>query len=406
MQLERLSFESKEAQITMDGLKEANTELTTELDEVKQQLLDVKMSAKETSAVLDEKEKKKAEKMAKMMASFDLGGEVFSDNERSIKKIIEQVDALHEQSAAGEAIAPDELVEIKAALVETQGIVRQAELSLYGNSASDTNARRKEELEERLESLEREYEDLLERNLSEADVEEVKLRLAHAYSNKQDVQVSLVEDLKADLAQKSAEIQKFKAVNEDLQRKVKAGGVPNGGAMANGKTIQQQIAEFDVMKKSLMRDLQNRCERVVELEISLDETREQYNNVLRSSNNRAQQKKMAFLERNLEQLTHVQRQLVEQNGSLKKEVAIAERKLIARNERIQSLESLLQDSQEKLTAANHRYVLCPQVQINANKLQIRSSIDRCQGTPRSGQGWLNSRPWFTTRWFLIRWGWI
>ena len=65
---------------------------------------------------------------------------------------------------------------------------------------------------------------------------------------------------------------------------------------------------------------------------------------------------MAFLERNLEQLTHVQRQLVEQNSGLKKEVAIAERKLIARNERIQSLESLLQDSQEKLTAANHRYL--------------------------------------------------
>ena len=110
------------------------------------------------------------------------------------------------------------------------------------------------------------------------------------------------------------------------------------------------------MKKSLMRDLQNRCERVVELEISLDETREQYNNVLRSSNNRQQQKKMAFLERNLEQLTVVQRQLVEQNTSLKKEVAIAERKLIARNERIVSLENLLSDSQEKLTAANHRYV--------------------------------------------------
>src|SRR3954467_12050048 len=122
------------------------------------------------------------------------------------------------------------------------------------------------------------------------------------------------------------------------------------------KTMAQQLADFDVMKKALMRDLQNRCERVVELEISLDETREQYNNVLRTSNNRAQQKKMAFLERNLEQLTMVQRQLVEQNTSLKKEVAIAERKLIARNERIASLENLLGDSQEKLTAANHRYV--------------------------------------------------
>jgi kinesin family protein 5 len=43
------------------------------------------------------------------------------------------------------------------------------------------------------------------------------------------------------------------------------------------------------------------------LEISLDDTREQYNNVLKANNNRTQQKKMAFLERNLEQLTNVQR---------------------------------------------------------------------------------------------------
>ena len=35
LQLEKVSFESKEAQITMDGLKEANSELTSELDEVK-----------------------------------------------------------------------------------------------------------------------------------------------------------------------------------------------------------------------------------------------------------------------------------------------------------------------------------------------------------------------------------
>lgn len=88
--------------------------------------------------------------------------------------------------------------------------------------------------------------------------------------------------------------------------------------------------------------------------MTLDETREQYNNVLRNSNNKAQQKKMAFLERNLEQLTMVQRQLVEQNSALKKEVNINERKLVARNERIQSLESLLQDAQEKLTTQNHK----------------------------------------------------
>jgi hypothetical protein len=107
---------------------------------------------------------------------------------------------------------------------------------------------------------------------------------------------------------------------------------------------------------------------------------------------------MMFLERNLEQLTVVQRQLVEQNSSLKKEVAIAERKLIARNERIQSLESLLQDSQEKLTAANHRYVFwvwrCMWVNeaTRANVKQLRIPAHSRQGAPRGGQGRIDTRP--------------
>lgn len=363
MQLERLTFESKEAQITMDALKEANSELTTELDDVKQQLLDVKMSAKENGAALDEKEKKKAEKMAKMMAGFDLGGDVFSENERYIAEAIEKVDTLHDMSAVGDNIAPDEFKALRARLVETQGIVRQAELSMYGTSSNDLDSRRRQELETRLEAVQQEYEEVLARNLGPSDIEEVKARLENAYSNRESAQIQLVEELKEDAAQKAAENSRMKTLIDDLQQRVKAGAT---APMANGKTIQQQIAEFDVMKKSLMRDLQNRCERVVELEISLDETREQYNNVLRSSNNRAQQKKMAFLERNLEQLTQVQRQLVEQNSALKKEVAIAERKLIARNERIQSLESLLQDSQEKMAAANHKF----EVQLAAVKERL------------------------------------
>ncbi|VDB94011.1 Bgt-1157 [Blumeria graminis f. sp. tritici] len=352
MQAERLSFESKEAQITMDSLKEANAELTAELDDVKQQILDARVSNKETTAFLDEKEKKKAEKMATMMASFDLGGEAFGDNERSLQRVIEKAEDLRQQSSIGKVIAVEDFSEFCTALVETQDIIRQAELSLYGNANTETTSKVVKELQTRIVQLEREREELLEKNLSELEVNEIKERLAEAYASRHDIQSSLVSELRAEITQKTMELQSFKAINEDLQIKAKTdGSIPT----ANGKTVQQQIAEFDSMKKSLMRDLQNRCERVVELEISLDETREQYNNVLRSSNSRAQQKKMAFLERNLEQLTHVQRQLVEQNSGLKKEVAIAERKLIARNDRIQSLENLLQDSQEKLSAANHRF---------------------------------------------------
>lgn len=385
MQVEKIQFESKEAQITMDGLKEANSELTTELDEVKQQLLDAKMNAKETSAAMDEKKRKKAEAMAQMMAGFDLGGEVFSDNERTIRKLIEQLDQLHEMSSSGEAIAPDAIQELREKLVETQGIVRQAELSLTARGEEDSvHNKRREALEARCSSLQTQYEELLERNLSEADKEEIQKRLADAYSARQEGNLELVEGLKQDLARRAEENQKFKVEVESLQQRIKSGAIANGVANGiNGKTVQQQIAEFDNMKKSLMRDLQNRCERVVELEISLDETREQYNNVLRTSNNRAQQKKMMFLERNLEQLTVVQRQLVEQNSSLKKEVAIAERKLIARNERIQSLESLLQDSQEKLTAANHRF----EAQLTAVKERLeaaKAGSTRGLGSPTAG----------------------
>lgn len=376
MQLERLTFESKEAQITMDALKEANSELTVELDDIKQQLLDAKMSAKETGAAFDEKEKRKAEKMAKMMAGFDLGGDVFSDNEKSIADTIVQVEALYEQSSTGNHIAPDELKALKAKLVETQGIVRQAELSMYSGSSNDMDSRRRQDLEERLENLQLEYEEVLTKNLGAEDAEEIKARLEKAHSNREATQVELVEGLKADISQKAAENTRMKTLIEELQQHAKSNGA---APMANGKTIQQQIAEFDVMKKSLMRDLQNRCERVVELEISLDETREQYNNVLRSSNNRAQQKKMAFLERNLEQLTQVQRQLVEQNSALKKEVAIAERKLIARNERIQSLESLLQDSQEKMAAANHKF-----------EVQLASVKDRLEAAKAGSTRGLNA----------------
>ncbi|TPR02618.1 Protein kinase domain family protein [Aspergillus niger] len=318
MQLEKVSYESKEAAITMDSLREANSELTTELDDVKQQLLD---------------------------------------------DLIQRVDSLHKVSEAGETIAPDDLMELRASLLETQGFIRQAELTM--NDRGDFNElqdSRRAEVEQKLANLERDYENLLERNLGEGDVEEIRERLEKVYVTRKEAEMQAVTDLRNEIARKDDELDKLRQSLADSQSRVSTNG-------AAGKNLQQQIADFDAMKKSLMRDLQNRCERVVELEISLDDAREQYNNVLRSSNNRAQQKKMAFLERNLEQLTHVQRQLVEQNSSLKKEVAIAERKLIARNERIASLESLLQESQEKLTQANHRF----EAQLTAVKERLEAA---------------------------------
>ena len=222
LRLERIMFENKEAQITIDGLKEANEELSLEAENVKAELMHVPTN--EPTSDLDQ---------TKIL----------------VKRIRE--------------------LESKTSPPDYQLVKRQ-----------------KEQAEVRLTELEVDY-----------------LSLLHATNS---------DDTK------------------------------------NASPALKQMADFDTVKRSLMRDLQNKCERVVELEIQLDESREQYNSVLRTNGNRSQQKKMAFLERNLEQLTSVQRHLVEQNSSLKKEVAIAERKLIARNERIEELEQQVHEATQNI----------------------------------------------------------
>ena len=342
MQFEKIEFETKEAAITMDSLKEANTELTAELDDVKHQLLDAKMSAKESSALLDEKERLKKERMAQMMAGFDLGDGMMSSNEMHVREMVQQVDNLLEIADHGDAIAPDELHALKERLMEMQGIVRQAELGTNGHADGARNAM----LEQKLAQVQQDYQEVLERNLSETDVEEVKRQLFDSLSAQHNG-ASESSELEDALSRQQEDNARLRTDLEAMRKQTLNG--------ANGATLNKQLADFDTIKKSLMRDLQNRCERVVELEISLDSTREQYNSILRSSNSKQQQKKLAFLERNLEQLTLVQRQLVEQNAQLKKEVAIAERKLVARGERIRGLEGLVAESQEKLMVANHKY---------------------------------------------------
>lgn len=389
MEVEKIQFETREAAITMESLKEANTELTSELDDVKHQLLDAKMSAKESSALLDEKERLKKERMAQMMASFDLGHGMMSHNEMQVRELVQQVGSLLEIAEKGEAVAPDELQYVREQLIEIQGVTRQAELDTTGH----TDGVRDVQLEQKLARVQHDYQQLLESNLSAEDVEDVKQQFHASLASRHHDRDNSANVDEA-LSRQQEENARLRSELEALRKQTTNG--------ANGTTISKQLADFDTIKKSLMRDLQNRCERVVELEISLDSTREQYNSVLRSSNSKQQQKKLAFLERNLEQLTLVQRQLVEQNAQLKKEVAIAERKLVARGERIRGLEGLVAESQEKLMVANHKYV--PSIEpssifyfhTNNSILQVRIPTPRRQRTPRSRQIGLDTRSRWAT----------
>lgn len=69
LQIERLDYDNKEGVITIDILKEQSQDAKSELEDLKRQILDLKNAQKDASA--EDKEKRKQEKMAMMMAKFD-----------------------------------------------------------------------------------------------------------------------------------------------------------------------------------------------------------------------------------------------------------------------------------------------------------------------------------------------
>ncbi|OSX65082.1 hypothetical protein POSPLADRAFT_1053867 [Postia placenta MAD-698-R-SB12] len=377
LQVERLDYDNKESVITIDILKEQNQDTKAELDELKKTISELKAAQKDASA--EDKEKRKQEKMALMMAKFDAG--TFSEKDEQLRQLLAKLDQI-DTDAAVSSLSHEDVVAVRRQLTDGQALIRETVDRLrQSQEENEMNSRRRDELEARISALEAEYEELLEKTIHDEEISnvdvaesmaELKNKLEAQYAAKRDAHLSEVQDLKQQLELRSSEIRtlnatidSLKSVNEELKRAfaVTSAGIEGGKNLAESaqdlertrKAISVQLAEFDGVKKSLMRDLQNRCEKVVELEIQLDEIKEQYNNVIRNSNSKAQQKKMAFLERNLEQLTVVQKQLVDQNSALKKEAGIAERKLLARNERIQNLEALLQDADRRLAAQNQKF---------------------------------------------------
>ncbi|KAF8628371.1 hypothetical protein AX15_003901 [Amanita polypyramis BW_CC] len=386
LQVERLTYDSKEGLISIDILKEQNHDLKDELEKLKTALADTEAAKPDASQ--EDKEKRKQEKMALMMAEFDAVCCVwskrrlsvdcfflkpqqgaFSEKDEQLRQLVLKLDNME----TPEILTGEDLTTIRRQLVDGQHILKETTDKLRQfQKDHEAVSRKKDEIEARYATLEVEYEELLEKGDRAEAVADLKDKLEAQYAARRDAQWSEITDLRQQLEVKATEarnlnaaIESLKSVNEELKRAfaVTSAGIEGGKNLAESaqdlerarKAISVQLAEFDGVKKSLMRDLQNRCEKVVELEIQLDEIKEQYNNVIRNSNSKAQQKKMAFLERNLEQLTLVQKQLVDQNTALKKEAGIAERKLLARNERIQNLEALLQDADRRLSLQNQKF---------------------------------------------------
>lgn len=109
-------------------------------------------------------------------------------------------------------------------------------------------------------------------------------------------------------------------------------------------------------KKVIARDLQNRIDKVVRLEIELDESRERYKNLegTMTQGQSALMKKSDILEKNLEQLTVMYHQLVSQKSILQIEKKVAERKTSRLNDKVQTFELQLKQMKEDIQRSNER----------------------------------------------------
>lgn len=114
--------------------------------------------------------------------------------------------------------------------------------------------------------------------------------------------------------------------------------------------LKEQLAkqghEYEELKVSLMKDLQNRCEKVVELQINLDEARENYHRLLQNSNHRVLSRKVLYLERSLETLKAAYQESVSQKSTLRIDKQVAEKKCEQKEREIKSLELTIKELKE------------------------------------------------------------
>ncbi|KAJ3007907.1 hypothetical protein HKX48_008876 [Thoreauomyces humboldtii] len=420
-QVEKLAFENKDAAINLDSLKDERGEMGRVVDDLKRKIIDLQSSQPVIAVTPEEKEKRKREKMAQMMIDFDPSASL-TEKEKSMRASLAKLAHLRASSAppsSPEDIEAQhvELLEAKAELAQQDALIEDFTIkSKLSEDEMERMRTRKNELEAKMTALEREYEELLDRTISEevsgphagpevaGMFEDLKHRLESLYESRSSHAETEIEDYRSKLARKDDELSRMqdtvveqRQLTEELRAAIESVRAASGGQpgspyyvdddediQALRKNMAQQLSEFDGMKKKLMRDLQNRCEKVVELEISLDDVREQYGTMVKSSNSRAQQQKMAFLERNLEQLTAVQKTMVEQNSMLKKEMVNMERKLTARNERIGNLEGLLNDATTKLELQNQKF----EAQLASMREKLQEARSTQNANPASS--WLYS----------------
>lgn len=289
----RLESEAKDATITLDSYKEKIAELQKDIEDQKAEIENLKHA--QTREKEEEKEKRKQEMLNEMMSKIDLGGTLDSSSEK-LRTV------LREFEETSDAERKDKLTSqtrelIRMSLAESQDAMRGLQERLrLACEEQDMQVKRRSELEKMLEKRDAAFEELLGECLGPCliymltdntdktasdqglSLAEIKSSLETKYSSREELlrsEISTlsdhVESRTEDVRRLQSTVESYKLSNEELNRALTAAtnGTDGETFASSAKELERarkaheiQYAEFEMVKKSLMKDLQNRCEKV------------------------------------------------------------------------------------------------------------------------------------------------
>jgi kinesin family protein 5 len=204
--------------------------------------------------------------------------------------------------------------------------------------------------------------------------------------HKRQVQELQVDSLKELLAAKDHDILLLNKKISDLNELASGTNIEELALSSSDKgvadkiiqTLSIQLQEYEIMKKRILLDLKNRCEKVVELELLLENTKEENVSMRNNLTPKKEKQRYGFIEQQLQRLTLVQKTLIEQNETLRNDSKVYVKKLAARDERISKLENLLLESQNKLDEQAQGYTTT-----------IQNMLEKANNSSKDNNQWGN-----------------
>lgn len=158
------------------------------------------------------------------------------------------------------------------------------------------------------------------------------LRLIIKTMNEYKKQISMVEESTFKAQKQMDEIKK--ELSQEIEK-----GAPNIEEITS-KLVKEKVDEerkrFDYEKEQMIKDLQNRVEKVLKLEMELDEVKDAYRSLESSLSKEDQQYKNRAqkLEKSLEQITSMYQSVINEKAVLKVDIQVAEKKIQRKEEKI------------------------------------------------------------------------